>query len=326
MIGTDLLSSLYFVFVTFILFQIANISSFFTGLVTMTSLNYLRKKYGIIILVISVLIFVLIYQRMLDTLLANYTSLRLSNSTVYGAGCPENSFRQRLKATLQAWTLIASRKNITYFICYGALLGQHRDGEVIPFDNDIDACVFRNDLYKLEQEDEPKPFKPDDGNMHLIYQKHCHHPSIDTPRKTCKGKVVTVDVDQCTFLDPCARLILKPPTSEQTTWLDIFALRDNDTYLIDDWKRKTHKRDIIFPLKPCIFMGINTMCPNNVTGYLTRYYGSEFTTSSHYVCKNREWVANTNNTKGIAVPYCPEHDIFCQVNVFIKHMISKILG
>jgi hypothetical protein len=280
----------------------------------------LTKKHGIaIILIIFATAIILISQRMVDTL-ANYTSLRLSNSTVYGAGCPENPFHKRLQQILHAWVLIAARRNITYFICYGSLLGQYRDGEVIPFDNDMDVCIFRNELHKLEQEDEARPFKVGDGKMHLVYQKHCHHPKSDTPRKTCKGVEVTKHVDECTFLDPCARLIFRPPTSGRTTWLDVFALRHNGTYLLDDWKYKIHKRDIILPLKPCVFMGVHTMCPNNISAYLPRYYGNDFATNSHYVCKNREWVANTDNPKIIAVPRCPEYDLLCHARGLIKRI------
>ena len=285
----------------------------------------MKNKYAIVtVCIVSVIIFLLISQRTLDVLFVNYTSPRLSNSTIYGSGCRENPFHKRLETLFRTWVSIATRRNLTYFVCYGALLGLYRDGDVIPFDNDLDVCIFRNELYKLEMEDEPKPFKADDGKTHLIYQRHCHHPKIGTPRKTCKGVEVTKDVDQCTFLDPCARIVLRPPTSERTTWIDVFALRDNDSYLLDDWKRKTHKRAIIFPLKPCVFIGIQTVCPNNITGYLTRYYGNDFATKSHYVCKNGEWMANTDDAKDIAVPRCPKNDLFCKANVFIRGITNKI--
>ncbi len=271
---------------------------------------------------IFVTIIVLISQRTLDISLANYTSTRLSNSSIYGAGCPENLWHERLETLFRTWVSIATRRNITYFVCYGSLLGLYRDEDVIPFDHDLDVCIFRNELHKLELEDETKPFKADDGKTHLIYQKHCHHPKLDTPRKTCKGVEVTTDVDQCTFLDPCARVVLRPPTSRRTTWLDVFALRDNDTYLIDDWKRKTHKRDIILPIKTCVFMSIKTMCPNNIASYLTKYYGNNYGNNSHYVCKNGEWVANTDDARPIIVPHCPDNDLFCEVNAFIKKIIK----
>ena len=278
----------------------------------------------ITVLIIATLFFLLISQTALDLLPVNQVSQRLSNSTIYGAGCRENPFRERFEILLRTWLSIAARRHITYFICYGSLLGLFRDGEPIPFDHDMDVCIFRKDLYKLELEDEPKPFNPNDGNTHIIYQKHCHHPKPDTPRRTCQGVTVSKDVDQCTFLDPCARLILRPPTSSRTTFLDVFAMRDKNTDLLDDWKRKTLKRDIIFPLQPCVLMGMKTICPNNITAYLTKYYGKDYR-KSHYVCLDGEWVTNGPNVRPISALLCPEKDIPCKVKTFIQGIKRMIL-
>ena len=285
----------------------------------------MRKKYVFItVLIIATILFLLISQTTLDLLHENQVSL--PNPSIYGAGCGKNPFRERFEILLRTWLSIAARRNITYFICYGSLLGLFRDGEPIPFDHDMDVCIFRKDLYKLELEDEPKPFDPNDGNTHLIYQKHCHHPKPDTPRTSCQGVTVSKMVDQCAFLDPCARLYLK------TTWLDVFAMRDKNTDLLDDWKRKTLKRDIIFPLQPCVLMGMKTLCPNDITAYLTTYYGKDYT-KSLYVCVDGKWTTNGPNVKKnvkpqvkrIDVPHCPEKDILCKVKTFIQRMKKKML-
>ena len=276
-----------------------------------------------IIVGISVIMIVLIYQQRLH-ISFDYMSPRLSDSKIYGKGCHENPFYKRLQTLFRAWLTVSSRRNITYFVCYGSLLGLHRDGEVVPYDHDLDVCIFRKELYKLELEDEVKPFTPDDGKTHLIYQKHCHHPKPDTPRKTCEGVEVTKEVDQCTFLDPCARIVLRPPTSGRTTWIDVFALHDTKGAMLkDDWKYKTVQRDIIFPLKPCTFMGMQTMCPNNIVGYLTKYYGSDFL-KSHYVCKNGEWVPTGKEVTPISVPRCPEKNIVCKADVFLRGVKNNI--
>lgn len=279
----------------------------------------MKRKYIITTLLItSVLIFVLTFQTTLDQILTNYSSPRLANSSIYGKGCPENLFHARMVKLLNTWIAIAGRRNITYFVCYGSLLGLYRDGDVIPYDNDIDVCIFRRDLYKLEKEDETKPFEPNDGKTHLVYQKHCHHLRGNAKRTTCKGVEVTRAVDQCTFLDPCARLFLRPPTSGRTTWMDVFAMRDNGTFLLDDWKWKRHRRDIIFPLRPCVFMGIQTICPNKITAYLRRYYGKDFATNSHYICKDGEWVATGKDAKIISLPRCPQYSILCHAKFLIQ--------
>ncbi|XP_028392091.1 uncharacterized protein LOC114516736 [Dendronephthya gigantea] len=213
-------------------------------------------------------------------------SPKKKNYTSYGKGCPENPYRSRFKTLLSAWEGIAARQNITdYFICFGSLLGQTRNGDCVPYDHDIDVCMFRRDLYKLDPEEEKRPFKYDDGTPHMIIQRHCHHPPGDTPRQDCNGKVVTSYTDKCAIVDPCARILLGSPP-----FLDVFAIKDKNEELFDEYKRVTHKRDVILPFKPCEYMGIKTKCPNNATKYLTRYYGEDHLNKPIYVCKDGMWV------------------------------------
>ncbi|CAB3997589.1 Hypothetical predicted protein [Paramuricea clavata] len=205
--------------------------------------------------------------------------------TAYGEGCRENPYRERFKTLLKSWEGIAARQNITdYFICFGSMLGQVRNGDCVPYDHDIDICMFRRDLYKLESEEEKRPFKYDDGNPHMIIQRHCHHPPGNTPRQDCKGNVVTSYTDKCAIVDPCARILLGSPP-----FLDVFAIKDKGNELFDEYKRVAHKREVILPLRPCKYMGIDTKCLNNQTTYLTRYYGKDYY-KPIYVCKGGKWV------------------------------------
>jgi hypothetical protein len=80
--------------------------------------------------------------------------------------------------------------------------------------------MFRRDLYKLEPEEEKRPFKYDDGTPHMIIQRKCHHPPSNTPRQQCDGKVVTSYTDKCAIVDPCARILLGSPP-----FLDVFAIK-----------------------------------------------------------------------------------------------------
>lgn len=141
--------------------------------------------------------------------------------TAYGKGCKENPYRERFKILLKSWEGIAARQNITdYFICFGSMLGQARNGDCVPYDHDVDICMFRRDLYKLDPEEEKRPFKYDDGTPHLIIQRQCHHPPSNTPRHDCAGNVVYHYTDKCAILDPCARILLGSPP-----FLDVFAFK-----------------------------------------------------------------------------------------------------
>ena len=205
--------------------------------------------------------------------------------TGYGEGCPENPYRERFKTLLKSWEGIAKRQNITeYFICFGSMLGQFRNGDCVPYDHDIDICMFRRDLYKLDPEEEKRPFKYNDGTPHMIIQRKCHHPPSNTPRQQCDGKVVTSYTDKCAIVDPCARILLGSPP-----FLDVFAIKDKNVELYDEYKRVTHKRNVILPLRPCKYLGIQTKCPNDAIAYLTRYYGKSYN-QPIYVCKGGKWV------------------------------------
>ena len=65
--------------------------------------------------------------------------------------------------------------------------------------------------------------------------------------------------------------------------------KDKGAEVYDEYKRVAHKRDVILPLRPCKYMGIQTKCPNNATTYLTRYYGKDYN-KPIYVCKDGRWV------------------------------------
>lgn len=219
-------------------------------------------------------------------------------SGYYGTGCSgKPAFRERYKTLLRFWEAIAGRRNITeYFLCFGSMLGASRDGNIVPYDHDIDICMFRKDLHKLEPEDEKRPFNYNDGKPHMILQRQCdHYLKSGIERKDCNGKVVTEHVDVCSFLYPCARII-----HGYRPFLDVFTFKDNAEELLDEYKHVKHKRSTILPIKSCQLMGINTKCPNNSTTYLRRYYGKNYA-KPHYLCKDNKWVATGKKVRPIRI-------------------------
>ncbi|XP_028402078.1 uncharacterized protein LOC114525070 [Dendronephthya gigantea] len=136
---------------------------------------------------------------------------------------------------------MAKRRNITkYFIAFGSFLGAVRNGDVIPYDSDIDVCIFKDEYHKLFPEESSRPLDLNDGTVHLLLQRHSPHPKDDTPRKDCKGNVVRRVTDDCAILDPHGRLFQGP-----FVYMDIFVVKDFRSVVYDEYKQlRTENRDI----------------------------------------------------------------------------------
>ena len=75
----------------------------------------------------------------------------------------------------------------------GSLLGAMRDGDVIPYDSDIDVLVEHSYFSILERLSVKRDFNPSDGKIRLVVQpEFALNISIDKRRMfNCEGKVGT---------------------------------------------------------------------------------------------------------------------------------------
>ena len=235
--------------------------------------------------------------------------LQLQNE-YYGTGCQENPYRQGLQILLHTWNLIAERRNISkFFICFGSLLGSLRNGDIIPLDTDVDICMLRNDYHKLYAEESKRPLDLSDGKVHLLLQRHSPHPQPDTPRQNCDGKIVRTTTDDCTILDPHARLYI-----HTKIYLDIFMIEDHGEILWDEYRNVFHKREVLFPLNSCSYLGITSKCPRDPTAYLKSYYGENFM-APLVVCQNGRWIRNVKPDGSTRILIIL---IICLVTLFLK--------
>lgn len=63
---------------------------------------------------------------------------------LYGEGCKSNELQKDFPTLMKYWNNITvRRKIIDYFICFGSLLGSWLHGQAIPYDHDMDICIFR---------------------------------------------------------------------------------------------------------------------------------------------------------------------------------------
>lgn len=250
------------------------------------------------------------YIQIPDMVHTQQNALYLQNE-YYGTGCQENPYREGLQILLHTWNLIAERRNISkFFICFGSMLGSLRNGDIIPLDTDVDICMLRNDYHKLYTEESNKPLDLNDGKIHLLLQRHSPHPQPHTPRQDCNGRIVRTTTDDCSILDPHARLYI-----HTKIYLDIFMIEAHGDVLWDEYRNVFHKREVLFPLNSCSYLGITSKCPRDHLTYLTSYYGKNFM-APLTVCKNGRWVPNVepNGTARIFLLVL----ITCLALVFLK--------
>ena len=112
--------------------------------------------------------------------------------SVYGElGCPKNPDRKDFYEILRHWIQISKQNNIEYVLACGSLLGAMRDGDVIPYDSDVDVLVNHNYFSILERLSVKRDFNPSDEKIRLVVQpEFALNISMDDRRRfNCEGKV-----------------------------------------------------------------------------------------------------------------------------------------
>ena len=115
---------------------------------------------------------------------------------LYGdSSCPENSWRSGLKELLQSWIELCHKHNIQYMLAYGSLLGAVRNGDVIPYDSDLDVLVDKRFYPVLEKLSVKRNFSSGDGIIRLVVQPEFWKFDSETRKRfTCEGKVNVIDI------------------------------------------------------------------------------------------------------------------------------------
>ena len=93
-------------------------------------------------------------------------------------------------------------------------------------------------------------------------------------------------VDQCSFQEPLGRLI------KGNMHIDIFHFyhtTDNRIKEPSEGDMKTYDKSDFFPLKPCMFLGMNAFCPNKPFEVLKLYFRTDNFIEPSHKCKNGKW-------------------------------------
>jgi uncharacterized ubiquitin-like protein YukD len=212
--------------------------------------------------------------------------------SVYGSDCPPNPYKATLKHLFKHWMTLDNYYNLSSFICSGSLLGSMRDGDLIPYDRDIDVCVTFKNYQKVRDLRSQKPFRPLSSRIHVAIQEDISiNDASKRIRVNCKGRVVRDGRDACSFDKPGARLI------SRGVYVDVFVLHEQGGNLRDYEYDKELLNTDIFPLKDCMFMGVDTKCPRNEMSYLLKYFKPDVLIKPHYKCRNKTWVATSRSAK-----------------------------
>lgn len=118
--------------------------------------------------------------------------LLLIASTLPSNSCPANRNRKAFAALVRQWHILASLHKIPYVIGCGSLLGQHRDGDIIPWDEDVDVLVDITMFKAMEAFGGERNFQQgSDDKFHFVVQKDfMQKKEDDRERLSCPGKVI----------------------------------------------------------------------------------------------------------------------------------------
>ena len=204
-------------------------------------------------------------------------------------------------ALLKELDYVCRQNNLRYWIDFGTLLGATRHKGFIPWDDDIDTGMLREDYNKIIEAFEKSSR---DSNIYADYYRCPNNPCqiiIKVQHKKCPH--LFVDIFPYDYTDKILNnneqlnetLNLK---SIRTKIESLTSFKDSNEKVLETiqnsifkgvnshsdlawgidfnhhWKNWFTSYEDMFPLKEIIFENISFPCINNIEGYLTKVYGN----------------------------------------------------
>ncbi len=164
---------------------------------------------------------------------------------------------------IKAFAGITSKLGVRYWVDYGTLLGMVRDGELIPWDSDVDFSIL------------------EENKDHLFTHLNdiAEHVSDTIRAKVSFEFIKGVNCETSRVLIHCCR-------GEFYLGVDIFikCIEDEENVFLDIMDRKEYSQLKYFSsLDKLHIEGVDLPIPNDVDGYLKTQYGE-------WKKPNKEWV------------------------------------
>ena len=164
------------------------------------------------------------------------------------------------------------QEGIMHWLHQGTLLGAVRDGQILPWANDVDIAFFERDLDAVVE-----TLKGIE-ELGMVFHVHLTEP-FKIPWIVVSGKVVGTHLDLAGFR------IYRPGVEDPYNAEQLSPIDTDSTFvghcLKSIYECKDRKNDFgftrakdILPLKFFTFMGRDFLIPNNETAYLMKNYGS----------------------------------------------------
>ena len=233
-----------------------------------------------------------------------YVKNNVDITTVPAATGEFRDFQLANLALLIDFDAICKQNNIHYWIDFGTLLGAVRHKGFIPWDDDIDLGIFRDDYNKITDIVNNNTVNPDlcivynkKGTFIRVSHKKCNHLFLDLFPVDKYGEVIPVE-EQLersqqikSLITPIHRDLQYETKQEErrellakirTEQILINELPQDETKMqyvwgIDfnhSWKNWFTNYDEYFPFKTIMFEGYEFPCVNNPDKYLQKVYGN----------------------------------------------------
>ena len=206
-------------------------------------------------------------------------------------------------ALLKELDYVCKENGLTYWLDFGTLLGAVRHKGFIPWDDDIDTGMLRDDYNKIIEAFEKSSRNKDIFAGYVRSQKNpcqyyikvqhkkCPHLFVDIFPYDFLGEILTHEEQLSKTLEiKKIRQKLNKTCNHQMSDETIFSkIKEKMTLYIKDyvensdlvwgldfnhcWKNWVHSNDTIFPLTEIDYEGGKYPCANNTHKYLTEVFG-----------------------------------------------------